>query len=81
MDQSGTHTGYFVRGDRRTYTAAAERDSAINFRRRHSPSQRDDKGWVVISGVQFMSAEVHDLVPRATQQLRYLCFQDKATMV
>jgi hypothetical protein len=81
MNKPSTHTMDFVRSDGCTHAAAAKRDSALNLPGGYSPSQRDDEVGVVISGVQLMSAEVHDFVPRAAQQLRHLRFQDKATMV
>src|SRR5208337_5125943 len=40
-----------------------------------------DEVGVVISGVQFVCAEVHDLVPRPSQRLRHLPFQRKPSMV
>ena len=81
MDEPSTHAGNFVRGDGCSHAAAAERDSALNLSSGYSPGQRDDEVGVVISGVQLVCAEVHDLVPRATQQLRHLPFQGKPSMV
>jgi hypothetical protein len=81
VDKPCTHTGNFVRSDGRTHATAAEHDSALNLPGGHCPRQRDDEFRVVISGVQLMSAEVHDFVLRAPQQLRHLRLQDKAAMV
>ena len=81
MDEPGTHAGNLVRGDGRSHAAAAERHSAFNLPRGDGPGQGDDEVGVVISGVQLVCAEVHDLVPRATQRLRHLPFQGKPSMV
>ena len=81
MDEPGTHPGNFVRGNGRTHTAATQRHSAFNLLGGDGSGHRDDEIRVVISGVQLMCAEVHDLVPRATELLRYLFFQGKASMV
>lgn len=72
VDKRGTHTGNLVRGDGCPYTAAAERHCPLNFPRRDGPRQRNDEVGVVISGIQLVRAEVHDLESRTTQQLRDL---------
>ena len=81
VDKRGTHTGNLVRGDGRSYTAAAERHSPLNFPRRDGPRQRNDEVGVVISGVQLVRAEVHDFVSRATERLRHLFLQGKPAVV
>jgi hypothetical protein len=63
MDEPGTHAANFVRGDGRSHAAATERHSAFNLSRGDGPGQGDDEVGVVVSGVQLVCAEVHDLVP------------------
>ena len=66
MDEPGTHAGNLVRGDGRSHAAAAECHSAFNLPRGDGLCQGDDEVGVIISGVQFVCTEIHDLVPRAT---------------
>ena len=81
VDEPGTRTGNFIRRDGRSHAAAAEGYSTVHLSGGDRPGEGDDEVGVVIFGVHLMCAEVHDLVSRATQRLRYLPFQGKASMV
>ena len=52
MDERGAHAWNLVRRDGRSYSAAAERQSAFNLPCCDSPGQWDDEVGVVISGVE-----------------------------
>jgi len=67
LDKPGTRSGNFVRGNRRSKAAVAERNAALNLPRGDGLGQGDDEVWVVIPGVQLVCAVIHDFVPRATQ--------------
>jgi len=81
MDEPSTDAGDFVRSDGRSHATAAERHSTLHLSRGDSPGQGDDEVGVVISGVQLVCAEVHDLVPQAKQRLSHLAFQDIPSVV
>ena len=63
VDEPGPHPWNFVRGDGRSYAAAAERYSAFSLTRRHGAGHGDNEIGIVICGVQSVCAEVHNLVP------------------
>ena len=62
MDERGTHAANFVRGDGRAHATATQRHSAFHLSRGDGFGQRDDEVRVVVSGVQWVGAEVDDLV-------------------
>src|SRR5271156_4752253 len=62
MDERGTHTTDFVRGDGRTHAAATQRHSSFQLSRGEDFGQTDDEVWVVVSAVQLVCAEIDDLV-------------------
>ncbi len=72
MDEPSARTRNFVCRDGRSNAAAADRHPPRNLPRGHRPNQGDDEIGVIITGVQLMCAEVHDLVPGAAQRLRNL---------
>jgi hypothetical protein len=72
MDETRAHTGNLVGADGGSHATAAERYSTINRAGGYGPGQWDNVIRVIVSGAQLMSAEVHDLVARASEQLRDL---------
>ena len=72
MDEPGTHSRNFIRGDGRTHTAATQRYPTSNLLGSDGSGHGDDEIRVVISGVELMCAEVHNLVARAMELLRHL---------
>ena len=72
MDEPGSDTGDFVCGNRRTDTAAAQRDPARNVSRGNRSGERDNVIWVVVSVLGVIGSEVGELVTGVTQKSRYL---------
>ena len=62
MDERGTHAANFVRGDGHAHATATQCHSAFHLFRGDGFGQRDDEVRVVVSGVQWVGAEVDDLV-------------------
>jgi hypothetical protein len=72
--KSGPYTGNLIGADGCAHSTAAECYSAIHLASSHGIGHRDDVIRVIVLGAQLMSAEVYDLVARASQQLRDLFF-------
>jgi hypothetical protein len=69
VDKPSAHTRNFVCSDGRANTAVAKRHAALHFRRGNSPVQWDDEVGVVIRRVQFVCAEVDNIVPQGCSVL------------
>jgi hypothetical protein len=81
VNKSGSYTGNLIGAYGCAHSTAAKRYSAIHLASGHGVGKRDHVIGVIVSGTQLMSAEVYDLVARASQQLRDLLFQNEPSMV
>ncbi len=81
MDQSCPDAGDLVGGNRGTHAAAANSDAAFDLPRGDGACQRYYEIRVIIRGVQFVSAEVRNLMSRLAQHRSQLLFELKSAVV
>jgi hypothetical protein len=81
VNKSGSYAGNLIGAYGCAHSTAAKRYSAIHLASGHGVGKRDHVIGVIVSGTQLMSAEVDDLVARASQQLRDLLFENEPSMV
>jgi hypothetical protein len=81
VDESSSRARNFVRCNGCAHSASAERHPAFHLPGCDGPGERNHEVGEVVSGVQFVSAEIHDLMAGTAQQLSYLALQRKAAVV
>src|SRR5688572_6796889 len=67
MNQSGSDSGYFVCANRRTNSAAADRDAVLYFTRCYRPCKRYHIIWIVIGLIEGICSKIFYLMPRGSK--------------
>src|ERR1044071_5920402 len=81
VNKTGVDSFHFVRTNRSTNAAAADRHATIQLSRGDPISERDNKVRIIVVGIQHMRTEVDDLVPGRADAGDQFLLQSKSTVI